>query len=166
MAGGAAQPETRYARLGGDRIAYQVLGQGPPDLVFTMGSFSHVDVAWEDPQIALFLRRLASFSRLLRFDRRGTGASDPLPADPLPPWEAYAEELDAVMDAAGVERAALLTAGPEAGPMALFFAGTRPARTGALILADATARYLAADDYPIGVPPEIAETVVARAEEY
>jgi len=166
VAGGAAQPETRYARLGGDRIAYQVLGQGPPDLVFTMGSFSHVDVAWEDPQIALFLRRLASFSRLLRFDRRGTGASDPLPADPLPPWEAYAEELDAVMDAAGVERAALLTAGPEAGPMALFFAGTRPARTGALILADATARYLAADDYPIGVPPEIAETVVARAEEY
>ena len=165
MAGGAAQPETRYARLGGDRIAYQVLGQGPPDLVFTMGSFSHVDVAWEDPQIALFLRRLASFSRLLRFDRRGTGASDPLPADPLPPWEAYAEELVAVMDAAGVERAALLTAGPEAGPMALFFAGTRPDRTSALILADATARYLAADDYPIGVPPDIAETVVARAEE-
>ncbi len=165
MAGGAAQPETRYARLGGDRIAYQVLGQGPPDLVFTMGSFSHVDVAWEDPQIALFLRRLASFSRLLRFDRRGTGASDPLPADPLPPWEAYAEELVAVLDAAGVERAALLTAGPEAGPMALFFAGTRPDRTSALIIADATARYLAADDYPIGVPPDIAETVVARAEE-
>src|SRR6266545_3336384 len=165
VAGGAAQPETRYARLGGDRIAYQVLGQGPPDLVFTMGSFSHVDVAWEDPQIALFLRRLASFSRLLRFDRRGTGASDPLPADPLPPWEAYAEELVAVLDAAGVERAALLTAGPEAGPMALFFAGTRPDRTSALIIADATARYLAADDYPIGVPPDIAETVVARAEE-
>jgi class 3 adenylate cyclase len=166
VAGEAAQPETRFARLHGDRIAYQVLGQGPPDLVFTMGSFSHVDVAWEDPQIALFLRRLASFSRLLRFDRRGTGASDPLPPDPLPPWEAYAEELDAVMDAAGMERAALLTAGPEAGPMALFFAGTRPDRIGALVVADATARYLVADDYPIGVAPEAAEAMVARATEH
>jgi class 3 adenylate cyclase len=165
VAGGAEQPETRYARLRGDRIAYQVLGQGPPDLVFTMGSFSHVDVAWEDPQIALFLRRLASFSRLLRFDRRGTGASDPLPPDPLPSWEAYAEELHAVMDAVGMERAALLTAGPEAGPMALFFAGTRPERTAALILADATARYLVADDYPIGFSPEETAAMVARAEE-
>jgi class 3 adenylate cyclase len=165
VAGGAEQPETRYARLRGDRIAYQVLGQGPPDLVFTMGSFSHVDVAWEDPQIALFLRRLASFSRLLRFDRRGTGASDPLPPDPLPSWEAYAEELHAVMDAVGMERAALLTAGPEAGPMALFFAGTRPERTAALILADATARYLVADDYPIGFSSEETAAMVARAEE-
>jgi class 3 adenylate cyclase/pimeloyl-ACP methyl ester carboxylesterase len=165
VAGGPALPETRYAHLGGDRLAYQVLGQGPPDLVFTMGSFSHVDIAWEDPQIALFLRRLASFSRLLRFDRRGTGASDPLPPDPLPPWEAYAEELDAVLDAVGVERAALLTAGPEAGPMALFFAGTRPERTGALVLADATARYLVADDYPIGATPEAAEAMIARVEE-
>jgi len=165
VAGGAGPPETRYARVGPDRLAYQVLGQGPPDLVLTMGAFSHVDIGWEDPQIALFLRRLASFCRLLRFDRRGTGASDPLPADPLLPWEAYAEELAAVMDAAGVERAALLVAGPEAGPMALFFAGTRPERTGALILADATARYLVADDYPIGFPPEAAETVVARAAE-
>jgi pimeloyl-ACP methyl ester carboxylesterase len=158
-------PETRYARLGPDRLAYQVLGQGPPDLVFTMGSFSHVDLVWDDPQVALFLRRLASFSRLLRFDRRGTGASDPLPADPLPAWEAYTEELDAVMAAAGVGRAALLAAGPEAGPMALFFAGTRPERTTALILADATARYLAADDYPIGVAPEAARAMIARAEE-
>jgi class 3 adenylate cyclase len=165
VAEGVVPPETRYARLGPDRLAYQVLGQGPPDLVFTMGSFSHVDLVWDDPQVALFLRRLASFSRLLRFDRRGTGASDPLPADPLPAWEAYTEELDAVMAAAGVERAALLATGPEAGPMALFFAGTRPERTTALILADATARYLAADDYPIGVAPEAAQAMIARAEE-
>jgi len=165
VAGGAGPPETRYARLGGDRLAYQVLGQGPPDLVLTMGAFSHVDIVWEDPQTALFLRRLASFSRLLRFDRRGTGASDPLPADPLPPWEAYAEELVAVMDAAGSQRAALLVAGPEAGPMALSFAGTRPDRTAALILADVTARYLAADDYPIGFSPEATEAMVAHAAE-
>jgi len=120
-------PETKYARVGGDRLAYQVLGQGPPDLVFTMGAFSHVDIVWEDPQMALFLRRLASFSRLLRFDRRGTGASDPLPRDPLPPSEAYAEELIAVMGTVGSQRAALLATGPQAGPMALF--SPRPGRS-------------------------------------
>ena len=158
-------PPTRYARVGGDRLAYQVLGQGPPDLVLTMGAFSNVDIAWDDPQTALFLRRLASFCRLLRFDRRGTGASDPLPREPLPPWEAYAEELEAVMDAVGSERAALLVAGPDAGSMALSFAGTRPERTTALILADATARYLVADDYPIGLPPEAVEQMVRDAEE-
>jgi class 3 adenylate cyclase len=165
VAGDAVPPETRYARVGPDRLAYQVLGQGPPDLVLTMGAFSHVDLVWDDPQIALFLRRLASFCRLVRFDRRGTGASDPLPPDPLPPWELYAEELAAVMDAAGSQRAALLAAGPEAGPMALFFAGTRPDRTAGLLLVGATARYLAADDYPIGFPPQAAETMIAQAEE-
>jgi hypothetical protein len=67
----AVQPETKYAWLGGDRIAYQVLGQGPPDLVMTTGGFSQIDIIWEDPGIALFLRTLASFSRLILFDRRG-----------------------------------------------------------------------------------------------
>jgi pimeloyl-ACP methyl ester carboxylesterase len=165
VAGGVGPPETRYARLGGDRLAYQVLGQGPPDLVHTMGSFSHVDLIWDDPQVALFLRRLASFSRLLRFDRRGTGASDPLPANPLPAWEAYTEELHAVMDAAGSRRAVLLATGPEAGPMALFFAGTRPERTAGLILADATARYTVADDYRIGFPPEAVEAMIVGVQE-
>ena len=101
-------PESRYARLGGDRIAYQVLGQGPPDLVMVPASFGHIDIAWEDPGIALFLQTLASFSRLILFDRRGTGASDPLPPDPGSPLEAHAEELVAVLDEVGVERAALL----------------------------------------------------------
>jgi class 3 adenylate cyclase len=165
VAGQAGPPQTRYARVGPDRLAYQVLGQGPPDLVFTMGAFSDVDIVWDDPQMALFLRRLAGFSRLIRFDRRGTGASDPLPAPPLPPWEAYTQELTAVMDAAGSQQAALLAAGPQAGPMALFFAGTKPERTTALILADATARYLVADDYPIGVEPEAVEAMIARAQE-
>jgi pimeloyl-ACP methyl ester carboxylesterase len=81
------QPQTKYARLGGDRITYQVLGDGPPDLVVTPGSFGHVDIIWEDPGMVLFFQTLASFSRLIMFDRRGTGASDPLPLDPLPPWE-------------------------------------------------------------------------------
>jgi class 3 adenylate cyclase len=159
------QPETTYARVGADRVAYQVLGKGPPDLVLTMGAFSHVDLQWEDPGIALFLRRLASFSRLILFDRRGTGASDPLPGDLPPPWEAYADEVTAVMDAAGVGEAALMATTAEAGPMALFFAATRPERTSALVLANATARYIAADDYPIGLSPERAEALIARVEE-
>jgi class 3 adenylate cyclase len=158
------QPETTYARLGEDRVAYQVLGEGP-DLVLTMGAFGHVDLMWEDPGIALFMRRLASFSRLISFDRRGTGASDPLPEDVPPPWEAYADEVTAVMDAAGSRQAALMATTAEAGPMALFFAATRPERTSALILGNASARYLADDDYPIGIPRDRAEALVARVEE-
>ena len=165
MAGGVELPEPRYARLGLERLAYQVIGHGPPDLVFTMGSFSHVDLVWDDPQVALFLRRLASFSRLVRFDRRDTGASDPLPVNPLPAWEAYTEELEAVMDAAGSQQAALLATGPEAGPMALYFAASRPARTTALILVDGTAKYLTADDYPIGFPPGAVEAMIAQVEQ-
>jgi class 3 adenylate cyclase len=158
------QPETTYARLGDDRIAYQVLGEGP-DLVLTLGAFGHVDLQWEEPATALFLRTLASFSRLILFDRRGTGASDPLPEALPPPWEAYADEVTAVMDAAGSHRAALMATTAEAGPMALFFAATRPERTTALVLGNATARFLAADDYPIGFPPERAEAIVARVED-
>jgi class 3 adenylate cyclase len=159
------QPETRYARLGRDRIAYQVLGEGPPDLVMAPGSLSHLDTAWEDPGIALFIRSLAGFSRVILFDRRGTGGSDPLPADPLPPWEAYAAELAVILDEVGAERVALL-AEFDAGPTALFFAATQPERTSALILANTAAKFVAADDYPAGLPAEAAETVLAQVEQF
>jgi class 3 adenylate cyclase len=158
---GAVQPETKYARLGDDRIAYQVLGHGPPDLVMTRGGYGNLDTAWEDPGFTLFLRTLASFSRLILFDRRGTGASDPLPQDRLPPWESYAEELVAVLDALGSERAAIL-AEMDGGPLALFFAGTRPDRTSALILANTAAKFVVADDYPIGMPAEVGEAILAQ----
>jgi class 3 adenylate cyclase len=120
----AVPPETKYARLGGDRIAYQVLGEGPPDLVLVRRSYGHIDIGWEDPGISLFLRRLASFCWLILFNRRGTGPSDPLPLGPLPPWESMAEELEAVQDEVGSERAAIM-AELDAGPTALLFAGTR-----------------------------------------
>jgi pimeloyl-ACP methyl ester carboxylesterase len=100
----------------------------------TPGSFGHVDIVWEDPVAALFLRTLASFSQVIRFDRRGTGASDPVPLEQLPPWESYAEDLDVVLDQVGAERTAVMAA-YDAGPMAMFFAATRPQRTSALILA-------------------------------
>jgi class 3 adenylate cyclase len=153
------QPETTYAWLGHDRIAYQVLGQGPPDLVMTGASLGHLDIAWEDPGLALFLRSLASFSRVILFNRRGTGASDPLPPDPLPPWESYAEELAAVLDAVGSQRTAILA---ELDAAAIFFAGTRPERTSALILVHTSAKGVASQDYPIGVPPEAAEALLTQ----
>jgi class 3 adenylate cyclase len=157
-------PETKYARLGEDRIAYQVVGDGPPDLVLTLNSFGHVDVGWEEPGYALFLRTLASFSRVILFDRRGTGASDPLPVGALPPWESYGEDLVAVLDEVGSEQAAIM-AQLDASPMAIFFAGTRPERTSALILANASAKYTATDDYPIGVPPDVAEALVVQLDQ-
>jgi class 3 adenylate cyclase len=106
-------------------------------------------------------RSLASSCRLIVFDRRGTGISDPLPPDPLPPWETYARELGAVLDEVGVERAALL-AEVDAGPTGIFFAATKPERTSALILAHTTAKFVAADDYPIGLPAAVAEALVAE----
>jgi class 3 adenylate cyclase len=156
--------ETKYAWLGRDRIAYQVLGEGPPDLVVSFGSFGHIDLAWEDPGIALFFRTLASFSRLILFDRRGTGASDPVLLDALPPWEGYAEELDAVLDQVGSERVAIM-AHVDAGAMAMLFAATRPERTSALVLVNCSAKWVAADDYPIGIPLEVAQAIVAQIDQ-
>jgi class 3 adenylate cyclase len=150
--------------LGRDRIAYQVFGAGPLSLVMISGSFGHVDTIWEDAAAALFLRRLASFSQVIRFDRRGTGASDPLPLDHLPPWESHAEELAAVLDEVGSDRVALL-AQLDGGPLALFFAATRPERASALVLSNTTARFMAADDYPIGIPREVAEALVVQVEQ-
>jgi pimeloyl-ACP methyl ester carboxylesterase len=157
-------PETRYARLQGDRIAYQVLGDGPPDLVLTPGSFAHLDIAWEDPGISLFFRTLASFCRLIVFDRRGTGLSDPLPPDPLPPWESYAEDLAAVLDEVGAERPGLL-AEIDAGPTAILFTATKPERVSALILSHTTAKFVATDDCPIGLPAQVAEDLVAQIDQ-
>jgi len=154
-------PETKYARLGGDRIAYQVLGEGPPDLILARRSYGHIDVAWEDPGITLFLRTLASFCRVILFDRRGTGPSDPLPLGPLPPWESYAEELEAVLDEVGCDRAAIM-AEMDAGPTALLFAATKPERTSALVLVHTSARFVAGSDYPVGTAPDDIEPIVAQ----
>ncbi len=158
------QPETRYARLGRDRIAYQVLGEGPPDLVLARRSYGHIDIAWEDPGITLFLRNLASFCRLILPARRGTGPSDPLPPDPLPPWESYAEELTAVLEEVGSRQAAIM-AELDAGPTALLLAGTRPERISALVLVHTSARFVAGGDYPIGATAADVEAMVARFDE-
>jgi len=103
----AAMPETMYARRGDDHIAYQVIGSGPIDLVFMNAWFSHIDGRWDEPRFAKFLRQLSSFSRLILFDKRGTGASDALPAGD-PSWEDWADDVRTVMDAVGSERAAVV----------------------------------------------------------
>ena len=124
-------PQTRYARSGDLNIAYQVVGDGPLDLVFVPGFVSHLDLQWADPRIARFLEKLASFSRLIMFDKRGTGLSDPV-ASPAS-LEDRMDDVRAVMDAAGSERAALFGMS-EGGPMSVLFAATYPERTRALIL--------------------------------
>ncbi|MCA1726483.1 MAG: alpha/beta hydrolase, partial [Actinobacteria bacterium] len=156
------QPETRFATLEGDRIAFQVIGDGPVDLLFVAGMTGHVDLRWEEPYQASFLRELAQFSRLILFDRRGTGASDPFPYDPHSAWEAWADDVRAVMDAAGSERATIL-AQIDAGPMAILFAATNPERTRSLILANTAARFVAGIDYS-AVSHEVAESLLQEME--
>ena len=140
-------PATRYARSGGVNIAYQVVGQGPIDLVVNWGWVSHVEVFWEDPDIANLLSRLASFSRLILFDKRGTGMSDRVPDVELPTLEQRMDDVRAVMDAAGSQRAALLGIS-EGGTLCVLFAATYPDRTTALILCGSWATWVRDADHP------------------
>ena len=127
-------PQTRYATArDGNQIAYQVLGEGPVDLVYLTGSLSNVDVRWEHPSSAQFLERLASFSRLVVFDRRGAGVSDRLPPETIPTWEEWAEDLQVVLDAVHSRRAVLFAVA-DGGAMAIAFAASHPERTEALVL--------------------------------
>jgi pimeloyl-ACP methyl ester carboxylesterase len=155
--------ETRYARRGDVHIAYRVAGEGPLDLVFVPGWISHVEVMWEEPAAARFLERLASFSRLVLIDKRGTGMSDPVPLNELPSLEERMDDVRAVLDAVGSERAALLGVS-EGGPMAMLFAATHPHRTHALALFGSFARLAWAPDYPDGVPVEQFEGFLALVE--
>ena len=135
-----SEPETRYVKSGDAHIAYQVVGDGPVDLIVVRGYISHVEVAWESPALASFYRRLASFCRLILFDKRGTGLSDRVPEDRLPTLEQRMDDVRAVMEAVGSERAALFGAS-EGGPMCLLFAATYPERTLGLLLWGCFARY-------------------------
>ena len=137
-------PETRYARTAdGVHVAYQVVGDGPVDMVFVMGWVTNVEAMWDEPNFARFLDRLASFSRLILFDKRGVGLSDRVPDDRLPDLETRMDDVRAVMDAVGSERAVVFGVS-EGGPMSMLFSATYPERTIALVLygtvADFTAR--------------------------
>ena len=118
-------PKTRYAKSGDVHIAYQVIGDGPIDVVYVPGFMSNVEYDWEHPRPARFFRRLASFSRLIRFDKRGTGLSDRVA---IPTLEERMDDVRAVLDATGSTRAALIGVS-EGGPMSLLYAATYPERT-------------------------------------
>jgi class 3 adenylate cyclase/pimeloyl-ACP methyl ester carboxylesterase len=140
-------------------VAYYAVGDGPMDVVVTPGLFGSMDVEWDEPEFGAFFRTWASFCRYIRFDRRGTGASDPVSVDALPPWESSVEEMLAVMDDAGSEHAVVF-GGADAGPPAMVAAATRPDRILGLILYQVSARYVVAEDYPIGLSPEVADSLV------
>ncbi len=138
-------PETRYARSGDLHIAYQVVGEGPIDLVYVPSWISQVEHYWDEPVVAGYFERLASFSRLIMFDRRGSGLSDPVPSAPT--LEEQIDDVVAVMDAAVSEQAAIFAL-LDGGAMAALFAATHPERTNALVLYEAMARMSWAEDYP------------------
>jgi len=158
-------PETRYARSGDLSIAYQVIGDGPLDLVYVPGWVSNIETAWEDPHVSRFLERLVSFSRLILFDKRGTGLSDRVPINELPTLEQRMDDVRAVMDAAGSERAALFGAS-EGGVMCALFAATYPERTSALVIYGSYAKGIATADYPQGLaePEALDEFIEALTE--
>jgi pimeloyl-ACP methyl ester carboxylesterase len=157
-------PETRYARSGDVNIAYQVTGDGPRDLVYVPGWVSNIELMWEEPAMAHFLERLAAFSRLILFDKRGTGLSDRVSNDELPTLEQRMDDLRAVMDAVGSERAALF-GHSEGGNMCLLFAATHPERTDALITIGIYAKRLRSDDYPWAPTPEEREQAAIDMEQ-
>jgi pimeloyl-ACP methyl ester carboxylesterase/DNA-binding SARP family transcriptional activator len=142
-----SHPATRYVRSGDIHIAYAVIGDGGPDIVFVPGMFSHLDLWWETQATARFFRRLGALGRLIMFDKRDTGLSDRAPGDQ--PLEQRMDDVRAVMDACESERAVLFGYS-EGGPMSILFAASYPQRVTGLILADATARWSPAPDYPCG----------------
>ena len=142
-------PETRYAKSGEVSIAYQVWGEGPFNLVYVPGAITNVDLLSENPRFTAFFEQLASFSRLIVFDKRGTGASDRSVG--IADLETRMDDVRAVMDAAGCERAAVIGSS-EGGPMSILFAATYPDRTRALVVYGSLARFTRAPGYPWGQP--------------
>src|SRR5262245_11838269 len=145
------ETKTRYAKSDVS-IAYQVIGDGPLDLVWVPGFVSHVELIWEEPRFARFLRRLSSFSRLIVFDKRGQGLSD-RPGRP-PTLEDSMGDMLAVMEAEGCERPAVMGIS-EGGPMSMLFAATYPDRVSSLVLYGTYARMIATPDFPVGISNDV-----------
>jgi class 3 adenylate cyclase len=156
-------PETRYARAGDVHVAYQVLGEGPVDVVLADQWFSNMEAQWDVPVLAEFRRRLASFSRLIMFDRRGMGLSDPVAIQSLPSLDAWMDDLRAVMTAANSDRATLI-ANIGGAITSLVFAASHPDRLSSLVIADGFARVRRAPDYPAGMPDEVVERLLDQIE--
>lgn len=151
--------EVRFTNVGPARVGYAVHGAGDLDIVYSPGLASHLDLSMEQPRYERYIETLMRYGRVIRFDRRGVGVSDAVPADAGESWEMWADDLAAVLEAAGSRRAVII-ASNDAGAAGILFAATRPDLVEALILFNTTARFLAAPDYPEGHSPEVAELVV------
>jgi class 3 adenylate cyclase len=151
--------DTRYVAVDDADVAYQVAGDGPVDLLFCYGLGSHIEFNRQVRTVAEFQDRLASFSRLITFDRRGMGASDGVPRNAVPTWEEWAEDVAAVMEATQSARPTIF-ASIDSGPMAMLFTAMHPERVDRLVLLNCVARSFVADDYPIGVTREVGAELV------
>jgi class 3 adenylate cyclase/pimeloyl-ACP methyl ester carboxylesterase len=145
------RPETRYVKPRGRYVAYQIFGDGPRDILFVPSWCSNLDAMWDEPSCAYFLNRLARLGRVVCFDKRGSGVSDPVSLASLPTLEDWMDDAVAALDAAGSDNA-VVVGDTEGGPMAMLLAATFPKRVRALILVNSFARWRRADDYPIGMP--------------
>lgn len=159
------RPETRYTKSSGGYVAYQVFGDGPPDVLLVPNWSTNMDVMWDEPSLAYFLHRLTRIGRVICFDKRGTGVSDPVPLAPLPTLEEWMDDARAVLDAVGARRAAII-GDTEGGPMAILLAATYPDRALALVLMNSFARWKRAPDYPIGMPEPAWEKLLAQYEQH
>lgn len=149
-----AQPETLFADGPEGQVAYQVWGSGSFDLLFVSPWIWNIDVMWEQPRIERFLRRLGTFCRVIAFDKRGTGVSDPVPLGAMPTLEQWVDDIRVVLDAAQCTQAAVVGT-MEGAQMAMLFAGLHPERTRALVVLDGAACYLRRDDYRVGMPTHL-----------
>lgn len=151
--------QTRYVDVGDAQVAYWVAGEGPGDLLVCQALGAQVDGALQVPATAELFRRLVAVRRIIMFDRRGSGASDRLPLNAIPTWEEMAEDVTAVLDAVASERAAVM-APVEAGSIAILFSALHPERVSHLILQNTSARYMEADDYPIGLSSQTLDAML------
>ena len=156
---GAAVPQIRYAKTEDGYIAYQIFGRGPQDLMLIGNWASNIEVMWEHPAMARYLNRLGRFARVICFDKRGAGLSDPVAMGALPTLEHWMDDARIVLDAVGAKQASLI-GDAEGGPMAMLFAATYPQRTQSLVLVNTFARMLRERDYLIGMPKEAAERLL------
>ncbi len=149
-------PTTHYVMSGSDRVAYQVIGEGPPDIILVREPTVGIDQLWDSPDSAYFHRRLAAKGRLILFDTRGFGSSDRWGAGARPTWEIWTDDILALMDSVGSERATVVAMGLS-GMVGLLFAGTHPDRVSSLVLVNSFARWFRDRDYPHGYPQELRE---------
>src|SRR5882724_11793604 len=154
------QPRTQYVKGPEGHVAYQVFGRGPREIVFVPDHPNNIEIMWEEPALSRFLERLATMGRVICFDKRGTGISDPVPLGAIPTIERWMDDITTVIDEVGCKRVVVFGHG-DGGPIAMLFAATYPERTEALVLGDTFARMRHAADYPDGLSEAAAEAKAA-----